>query len=889
MAYGRADGCGQDGHHYDPNQLHPYQPGPADQSHITDPTHPDYDPMVDPNLQLKTVRTAAASIAESHRSEQRRDDRRKAKRANSLSHKLFRGRTLRKQQQKSSTLAQLVSEEAKKRRSDGPLGHSYDSDAAAFASAQQGSAPPTAIAEEEENEKDQPSAPAESQPSGPTMRKMKPKKRRNVYVNVPPPHSELRHNGDPAVVYPRNKVRTSKYTIATFLPRFLFEQFRRVANIYFLGLVILQVFPTFGATIPQIAMLPLVAILTITAIKDSIEDHRRHVLDNEVNNSAVTRLGSWRNLNQAKDQRSWYQKLFGLSGRGHGKVSKGVRKLREKEDAIGLRQVNGGSRRPDAADPNYSGGGQLGGRPTRSLRSDSVVSSQALGTILSESERDNGSLYGSGYHYSANYANANASSVSVLQPLQANQQQQGPSATTVLTGSSNAEGVVDYRRHVPGTARWERTLWKKLEVGDIVMLREDEQVPADIVVLNTSDPDGNAYVETKNLDGETNLKVRKSLKATMGIQSEEDVEHARFVIDSEAPHANLYSYNGLLKYSVNEPSKEGDFVDTLESLPPDSSAYAVTEARTRRVEPITINEVLLRGCALRNTEWVIGVVLFTGEDTKIMLNSGETPSKRSKIEKETNFNVIVNFLILMVLCALCAVIGGLRLSNTNTSRAYYEVGAEVSTSNIINALVIFGSCLVVFQNIVPISLYISIEIVKTIQAFFIYQDIEMYYAPLDYPCVPKTWNISDDLGQIEYIFSDKTGTLTQNVMEFKKCSINGVSYGEGVTEAMIGAMKREGKDVSGFSAEKQEVELAASKKRMVDIMNRAFKNRYLRPSKMTLISPPMAETLAAGPSDPQRKNIITFFPRPRSLSHCPHGPSGWQRSLHGRVQGRVSR
>lgn len=71
------------------------------------------------------------------------------------------------------------------------------------------------------------------------------------------------------------------------------------------------------------------------------------------------------------------------------------------------------------------------------------------------------------------------------------------------------------------------------------------------------------------------------------------------------------------------------------------------------------------------------------------------------------------------------------------------------------------SCLIAFQNIVPISLFISIEIVKTIQAYFIAQDIDMYYETLDAPCVPKTWNISDDLGQIEYIFSDKTGTLTQ--------------------------------------------------------------------------------------------------------------------------------
>lgn len=883
MVFGRSEpyrgpnGFDQAGHHYDPNHQLPYQPGPSDQTWLTDPTHPDYDPMVDPNLQLKTVRTAAASIAESHRSEQRRDERRKAKRANSLSSKLFRGRTLRKQQQKGSTLANMVTEEVRKRRSEGVSGYQYDSDAA-FASAQQGNVPNSATADGLTDEKDQAQDVQESpsQAAGPTMRKMKPKKRRNVYVNVPPPRSELKKNGDPDVNYPRNKVRTSKYTIVTFLPRFLFEQFRRVANIYFLGLVILQVFPTFGATIPQIAMLPLVAILTITAIKDSIEDHRRHVLDNEVNNSAVTRLGSWRNLNQAKDQRSWYQRLLGLSGRGGGKVSKGVRKLREKEDAIGLRQVNGSSHRPNGVNGGFRGNEEFGARPgTRSGRSDSLVSSHALGTIVSESERDNTSFYNASYNQSnaaflrdqssGNFVDANASSVSVLQPLHTNSQQQAHSATTFNTQASNVEGVVDYRRHTPGTARWERTLWKKLEVGDIVMLREDEQVPADIVVLNTSDPDGNAYIETKNLDGETNLKVRKSLKATMGIQSEEDLEHARFVVDSEAPHANLYSYNGLLKYTVNEPSKEGDFNETLESLPPDSSAYAAAEARTRRVEPITINELLLRGCALRNTEWVIGVVLFTGEDTKIMLNSGETPSKRSKIEVETNFNVIVNFLILMALCLICAIIGGLRLSNRNTSRAYYEIGAEVSSSNIINALVIFGSCLVVFQNIVPISLYISIEIVKTIQAFFIFQDIEMYYAPLDYPCVPKTWNISDDLGQIEYIFSDKTGTLTQNVMEFKKCSINGVSYGDGVTEAMIGAMKREGKDTSGFSMEKQEAELGESKKRMVEIMNRAFKNRYLRPSKMTLISPPMAETLAAGSSDSQRKNIVTFF---RALALC---------------------
>jgi phospholipid-translocating ATPase len=171
--------------------------------------------------------------------------------------------------------------------------------------------------------------------------------------------------------------------------------------------------------------------------------------------------------------------------------------------------------------------------------------------------------------------------------------------------------------------------------------------------------------------------------------------------------------------------------------------------------------------------------------------------------------------------------------------------------------------LIAFQNIVPISLYISIEIVKTIQAFFIAQDVDMYYKPLDAACTPKTWNISDDLGQIEYIFSDKTGTLTQNVMEFQKCSVNGQPYGEGITEAQRGAAKREGKEEL-MDPEEQDLQLRALKSDMLDKLNRAFKNRYLQSDKLTLISPKLAEELADR-SSPQRTHHIAFF---RALAIC---------------------
>ena len=168
-----------------------------------------------------------------------------------------------------------------------------------------------------------------------------------------------------------------------------------------------------------------------------------------------------------------------------------------------------------------------------------------------------------------------------------------------------------------------------------------------------------------------------------------------------------------------------------------------------------------------------------------------------------------------------------------------------------------------FQNIVPISLYISIEIVKTIQAYFISQDVDLYYEAFDNPCVPKTWNISDDLGQIEYVFSDKTGTLTQNIMEFQRCSVSGISYGEGVTEAQRGLTTREGK-TDGMDPDELNDKLAALKDEMLATMEKSFKNRYCQPDKLTLVSPKLAQDLTDRSSG-QRARLIAFF---RALALC---------------------
>lgn len=397
-------------------------------------------------------------------------------------------------------------------------------------------------------------------------------------------------------------------------------------------------------------MLPLVFIITVTAIKDGVEDYRRASLDEEVNISVATKLGNWRNVNLPTDPRSWFEKLLRLNP--PGKVTKGVRKLREKEAAVGNRIMlsKGGDEHGSVSMSLGDSSSSLGRKGAGGRKLEDIAS-------VDEHSYPPGSLKSSTSIISSVGGKPSEEMGGFGQFGElANYQQSIPSRSTL--------GVVDYDKRTNGSAIWERTLWKKLEVGDVVLLRDNDQVPADIVVLSTSDPDGMCYLETKNLDGETNLKARKSVHATSAITSEEDIERSSFVLDSEPPHQNLYGYHGVLRFKDIATGEQ-------------------------RQEPVTINEFLLRGCAVRNTSWIIGLVVFTGADTKIMLNGGDTPSKRSKIEVETNFNVIVNFVVLLVMCTIAAIFSGLYGNKTGTSADFFEIDAEPTSSSILNALVTF--------------------------------------------------------------------------------------------------------------------------------------------------------------------------------------------------------
>nr|XP_019934833.1 PREDICTED: probable phospholipid-transporting ATPase IM [Paralichthys olivaceus] len=388
--------------------------------------------------------------------------------------------------------------------------------------------------------------------------------------------------------YADNHIKTSKYNIVTFLPLNLFEQLQRVANAYFIVLLILQLIPTISSLSWFTTIVPLVLVLLITAVKDATDDYFRHKSDQQVNNrqSQVLIRGSLQNKK-----------------------------------------------------------------------------------------------------------------------------------------------------------------WMNVLVGDIIKLENNQFVAADILLLCSSEPNGLCYIETAELDGETNLKVRQALTVTSDLGDISKLMEFDGEVICEPPNNKLDKFTGTLFWR--------------------DSKY-----------PLDNDRMLLRGCVLRNTECCFGMVIFAGLQTKLMQNCGRTKFKRTSIDKLMNTLVLWIFAFLICMGVILAIGNTIWESRIGRSFQVFLPWTEFQSSAVFSGFLTFWSYIINLNTVVPISLYVSVEVLRLGHSFFINWDHRMYHGQTNTAAEARTTTLNEELGQVEFIFSDKTGTLTQNIMVFGKCSINGRTYGD---------------------------------------------------------------------------------------------------------------
>ena len=306
---------------------------------------------------------------------------------------------------------------------------------------------------------------------------------------------------------------------------------------------------------------------------------------------------------------------------------------------------------------------------------------------------------------------------------------------------SNAQNALFFNEV---TSDFENTTWGDVKVGELIRVKDHEVFPADILVIECSNIHGTCYIETSSLDGEKNLKPRSIPEELMRYWG----EPIRFEAKLECSHPNsiLNDFSGVL------------------------------EIMNKKIK-LKANNLMLRGSKLRNTKSVTGVVIYTGIDTKIMRNSEKSKEKRSHLDKKTNF-MMIYVLFLQIAFCLVSVLGNFSWNYLNAEDHMY---LQIEDNPEFSCFLSFFTYFLLNNTMIPISLIVSLDFVKLAQAYFITNDKDFGCGDNSDPSKAISVfssGLNEELGQIEYIFSDKTGTLTCNQMEFKFALIGNRIYGD---------------------------------------------------------------------------------------------------------------
>uniref|UniRef100_A0A8D2Q2H4 Phospholipid-transporting ATPase n=1 Tax=Varanus komodoensis TaxID=61221 RepID=A0A8D2Q2H4_VARKO len=357
----------------------------------------------------------------------------------------------------------------------------------------------------------------------------------------------------------------------------------------------------------------------------------------------------------------------------------------------------------------------------------------------------------------------------------------------VITVTAIKQGYEDWLRHradkevnkstvfVIEDAKLVKKECENIKVGDIVEVSADETFPCDLIFLASSSKDGSCYVTTASLDGESNVKTHYTVQDTAKLCTCQALDGLTATIECEQPQPDLYRFVGRINiYKAGQ------------------------EPIARALGP---ENLLLKGATLKNTPKIYGVAVYTGMETKMALNYQGKSQKRSAVEKSINAFLIVYLCILVGKAIVCTTLKYIWQSAPHNDEPWYnpKTQKDRETFKLLKIFTDFLSFMVLFNFIIPVSMYVTVEMQKFLGSFFIGWDKEMFDEERQEGALVNTSDLNEELGQVEYVFSDKTGTLTQNTMEFIECSIDGYKYSDAFSEV-------DGPQLSG-KAEREREEL----------------------------------------------------------------------------------